>query len=129
MDFDFGPVDSLEVVPQQFRPLYKAEAGDDGKFGIAEPYKGTAEAFVGLGRALKAERTASKNRQTIDLTPLSEFGATPEEIATSVKTKLQSLQEEMAKGGKLNLEKIKNEFTQHSRHGAPRPALPAVGRQ
>jgi hypothetical protein len=110
MDFDFVPVDSLEKVPQQFRPLYATEAGTDGKFGIAETFKGTAEAFVGLGRALKAERAAAKNRTTVDLSPLAEYGDSPEKIRESIATKIRTLEEELAKGGKINVEKIKGEL-------------------
>lgn len=112
MDFDFGPVENLETVPQQFRPLYGAKAGDDGKFVVGDVFRGTADAFLGLGRALNAERAAAKKRPTVDLSPLAEFGATVDEIATGVKGKLTSLQEELARGGKINVDKIKQEVAQ-----------------
>lgn len=112
MDFEFTPVESLEKVPAQFRPLYATQAGEDGKFSIAEPYKGTAEAFVGLGRALKAERAAAKNRTTVDLSPLQPFGSTVEEIATGVTNKIRTLEEQLAQGGKVDVEKIKQALAQ-----------------
>jgi hypothetical protein len=112
MDFDFGPVDSLEKVPAQFKPLYATEASADGKFIVAETFRGTSEAFVGLGRALKAERAAAKNRTTVDLTPLADYGDTVEKIAEGFSAKLRTMQEELAKGGKINLDKVKAEFAQ-----------------
>lgn len=112
MDFDFGPVESLEKVPQQFRPLYGSEAGADGKFAVTEGFRGTADAFVGLGRALKAERTAAKNRVNVDLSPLAEYGDSVDKIVEGVGTKIRGLQDELAKGGKINLDKVKQEFAQ-----------------
>jgi hypothetical protein len=110
--FDFGAnavVEKLETVPEQFRPLYVEK---EGKFALAadDPkVKGAVEALSGLGKALKAARDEAKGRAPVDLSPLKEFGGSPEEIAASVRTRLEELSA-AAKGGtdaKLNIEKIK----------------------
>lgn len=110
MDFDLTPVDALDKVPEPFRPLYKE--GNDGKFAVNPDYKPLAEAVVGLNRSLKAARLEAKNKTTVDLSPLSEFGEDPTAIRDAVNAKLKELQDELAKGGdaKLNLDKIKGDL-------------------
>lgn len=113
MDFDFQPVEGLEAVPQQFRPLYTDKAGADGKFTVAEMFKGAAEAVVGLGRALKSERAAAKNRPApVDLSPLSAFGDSVDAIAQGVTSKIKDLESQLASGGKVNIEKIKQDMAE-----------------
>jgi hypothetical protein len=113
MDFDFQPVDNLDVVPQQFRQLYADKAGADGKFVVAEPFKGVAEAVVGLGRALKSERTAAKNRPApVDLSPLASYGDSVETIAQGMAGKIKDLEDQLAKGGKVNIDKIKADMAE-----------------
>jgi hypothetical protein len=109
MDFLFQPVDSLEAVPAQFRPLYTSEA-KDGKFAPLESHKGVIEAITGLNTALKAERNNKK--KAVDLAPLAEFGDSVEAIHTTVTTKLKEMSEQVAQGGKVNVEKIKAEIAQ-----------------
>ncbi len=110
MDFEFNPVDSLDKVPEQFRAIYTE--GSDGKFVPAEAHRGVVEAVTGLNRSLKAARLEAKGRTAVDLSPLADFGATPEEIKTAINEKLTSLQNELAKGGeaKLNLDKVRQEL-------------------
>jgi hypothetical protein len=109
MDFLFQPVDSLESVPAQFRPLYASEA-KDGKFVPLESHKGVVEAITGLNTALKAERNSKK--KVVDLAPLAEFGDSVEAIHTTFTTKLKEMSEQVAQGGKVNVEKIKAEIAQ-----------------
>lgn len=121
MDHDFSkPVESLEAIPAQFRPLYQERSEGGYELKKDETTKGAVEAIVGLNTALKASRLEAKaaRGKAIDLSALSEFGGTPEEIAAAVKAKLDSLTQEMAKGkdAKLNLEKIKQELAEaHSK--------------
>lgn len=94
MEFNFSEnlvVDSLEKVPGDFRGLYK-EA--DGKFKLAgdDPAVGSAvKAIVGLNRALVASRAEAKDAKgkTIDLTPLADYGDTPEKIAEGVRARIE----------------------------------------
>lgn len=86
MDFEFAEVDDVAKVPEQFRGLYKEQEG--GKFGVDPNFKGVSEAVLGLNRALRAERQAAKDRKVVDLTPLADFGATPEDIKTAFETRL-----------------------------------------
>lgn len=110
MDFEFTPVDSIDKVPEQFRGIYKQ--GDDGQFVVDDNHKGVVDAVLGLNRSLKAARAEAKAKTPVDLSPLADFGATPEEIKANISTKLQELQDELAKGGeaKLNLDKVRQEL-------------------
>lgn len=98
MEFEFKPqVDSLDNVPENFRVFY--EEGDNGFALRDDPSVKTAVASItGLGKSLKAARGERDNLkgQAVDLSPLSEYGATPEEIAEGIQAKLQ----ESAKGKK-----------------------------
>jgi hypothetical protein len=113
MEFDFAPeVDSAETIPEQLRSLY-AKDETSGKFKLPDAHKGVAEVYRGLKTALSAERKSKA--KTVDLTPLSEFGSTPEEIAGKVKGTLKELQDQLVRGGSVNVEKIKKEFAdQHA---------------
>lgn len=110
MEFEFQPVDTIDAVPEPFRPLYAAMA--DGKFGVADTHKGAAEAIVGLNRSLKAARQDAKSKTPTDLSSLSEFGTTVDEINTAVRTRMTELQNQLAQGdtAKLNLDKIRQEL-------------------
>jgi hypothetical protein len=110
MDFEFTPVDSIDKVPEQFRGIYKQ--GDDGKFVPDDAHKGVIEAITGLNRSLKAARAEAKAKTPVDLSPLADFGKTPEEIKAAVESRINELQEQVAKGGdaKVNLEKIKQDL-------------------
>lgn len=112
MDFEFTAVDSIDKVPEQFRSIYKQD--DDGKFIVDDTYKGIVEAVTGLNRALKAARAEAKAKTPVDLSPLAEYGKTPEEIKANITAKLKELQDELAKGGeaKLNLDKIRQELAE-----------------
>lgn len=114
MEFDIETmqqVDSLEAVPEPFRPLYVEK---DKKFTINDAVKPVATAIAALQKANKASRkdtdALKKQLQDMDFSDLHDFGKTPKEIATAVKTKLEELQAEIAKGGKINPEKIKEEL-------------------
>lgn len=109
MEFDFGAVETLDTVPEQFRPLYTQ--GSDGKHVIPDTHRGVVEAITGLNKALKAARAEGKAK-AVDLSPLAEFGDTPEKIKEAFSGKLKTLEDQLASGGKINVEKIKQEFTQ-----------------
>jgi hypothetical protein len=114
MEFEFQPeVENVDVIPAQFRPLYVA--GTDGKHTLGENYKGVAEAVTGLNKALKAARK-EKDVGKVDLSPLQEFGGTPDEIKTKIADKIKALETQLAEGGKVNVEKIKQEFA--AQHGS-----------
>lgn len=110
MDFEFTPVDSIDKVPEQFRGIYKQ--GDDGKFVVDESHNGIVEAVTGLNRSLKAARAEAKAKTQVDLSPLADFGSSPEEIKAAIESRVSELQEQVTKGGdaKVNLEKIKQDL-------------------
>lgn len=112
MDFEFNEVESLEKVPEQFRPVYAER--EDGKFAPSEDYRGVVDALIGLNKSLKAARAEAKNKRDVDLSPLHDFGQDPGEIRQNIESKLKELQDELAKGGdaKLNLDKVREELAQ-----------------
>jgi len=118
MDFEFGVIDNLETAPEPFRTLYTPTPNADGKYEIAPTFKGAADALLGLNKSLKAARAEAKGKTAPDLSPLSAFGSTVEEISAGVTAKINELQSELTKGGeaKLNLDKIRQELAEgHSK--------------
>lgn len=87
-------VEALDKVPGEFRHLYE---NLDGKYKIAEPHVQVANAVNGLNKSLRAAREENKKNKPVDLSPLSDFGATPAEIRANIQTKLQELQDTIAK--------------------------------
>lgn len=97
MEFDFSPsVDSIELVPTDFQPLYEEK---EGKHVLKSDStsKSAISAITGLHRALKASRAEVKVLKDgrVDLSPLKEFGDTPQSIAEAFDAKLA----EVSKGG------------------------------
>ena len=89
MDFDFSPVDSVDKVPEQFRPLYAREPADDGKFAVDPNFKPVAEALLGFDKSNKQLRQEIKTK-AVDLSPLAEYGESPAEIAEAVKAAVEA---------------------------------------
>jgi len=114
MEFLFGPVESLDAVPESFRPLYGAEA-KEGKFLPLESHKGVIDAIVGLNKSLRGAREDAKKRPNVDLSLLAEFGDSPEKIKETFTGKLKELNDQIAAGGKVNVAKIKEDFAKE--HG------------
>jgi hypothetical protein len=108
MEFEFGEVESIEAVPAQFRGIYKAN--EAGKYVVDDAHKGVVEAVTGLNKSLKAARLEAKNKGSVDLSVLSDFGATPDEIKASVTNKIKELSDQLANGGKVNVDKIREEL-------------------
>ena len=116
MDFSFSDskeVDTLDKVPSDFRSLYEEK---EGKFVLSqdEKVKSAVSAVTRLNEALKAARAEAKKKGTpVDLSPLQDYGTSPEEIAAGVKSKLEALETAAAgsKEAKLNLDKIKEEMS------------------
>jgi len=102
-------VDTIDVVPDQFKPLYVEK---DGKYSIdnSDPKtKSVVEAILGFNKALRASRgeVDSLRKKTVDLSALREFGDTPEAIRAAFDAKLT----ELAKDPKIDIEKIKADIS------------------
>ena len=113
MDFDFSAnetVDDLQLIPAQFQPFYVEK---DGSHTIADQFKPLTTLTSGLAKSLKASRLEAKNAKgaTVDLSVLSEFGATPAEIAEKFNLTLADLNDKLAKGVKLDPDKIRAELS------------------
>lgn len=113
MDFQFGEVTDLGGVPEQFRSFYNPDPVD-GKYQVLDTFGGAASAILGLNKSLKAARLEARARN-VDLTPLSEFGSTPEEIAEKVKNRIAELETALAQGdkAKLNVDKVRDELSKN----------------
>src|SRR5690606_33508926 len=102
MEHDFNqPVEDINKIPEQFRPLYAQ--GEDNKFVINPEFKGTVEAITGLNKSLRASRAEARNKSSVDLSALAEFGDAPEKIKETFQTKLKELQDQIAAGGEAKL--------------------------
>lgn len=116
--FDFEQhreVADLEKVPEQFRPLYvEKEEGEGFELSGNETVKSAVEAIVGLNRSLKAARSDTKKAKAgkVDLSALSEYGESVDEIVAGVSAKLEELDGQLAAGkdAKINIDKIKEEL-------------------
>ncbi len=113
MDFEFGEVEALETVPENFRGLYQEGEGDKvGKFVVGPTHTGTVSAILGLTKSLVTSRANEKRGKAPDLSGLSDYGTTVDEIKTGVDAKLKELTDELAKGdkAKLNLDKVRQDL-------------------
>lgn len=97
--FEFKPIlDSIEGVPVDFRGLYMEK---DGKFALRsddDGVKAAVSAIQGLQGALRKSRDEVRTLGTkaVDLSALSDYGSTPEEIQQGIQKKI----EEATKGKK-----------------------------
>jgi hypothetical protein len=106
--FDFGSnreVRDLAAVPETFRAFYKEKAEGGGYALDTENavVRGAVEALSGARTALSSARAdidAAKAAQT-DLSPLKEFGDTPEAIAKTFGTKVAELQGQIKDGADI----------------------------
>ena len=117
MDFVFSEnkeVATLDKVPPDFQGLYK----QDGEKFILDTEnaatKSAVSAITRLNEALKASRAEAKNfkGQKVDLSALSEFGTSPEEIMAGFKSKTEELETKLAGNdeAKLNLDKVREDL-------------------
>lgn len=112
MAFKFDQVDSIESVPEDFRVFYEEK---DGKAALREDMAPAVAAFRSMSEALdkrsKDLREARSSR--VDLTALSDYGESPDEIRQAFDAKLSELQDELSKGkdAKLNLDKLRSDMT------------------
>lgn len=113
MDFLFGEVDNLESVPDTFRVLYSDAPDSSGKYQVKPDMSPVANSLLGLNKSLQASRKEAKARTPVDLSALSEYGATPDEIAQAFKAKRDELETSLAQGdkAKLNVDKIRDELS------------------
>lgn len=114
MDFSFSEnqtVEDINKVPQDFRGLYKQ--GTDGKYALNAEDEGVKSAVSAITRLNSALANERKNRPAkVDLSPLKDFGETPEDIAKNIGEKMAALEEAAAgsKEAKLNLDKVKEDL-------------------
>jgi hypothetical protein len=117
MDFVFAEnmsVETLDKIPADFQGLYKK---DGEKYVLDKENtatKSAVSAITRLNEALKASRAEAKNfkGQKVDLSSLSDFGTSPEEILASFKSKTEELEGKLAGNdeAKLNLDKIREDL-------------------
>lgn len=111
MKFDFSTQPTIDTVPEAFRSLY--EETDEG-FTLAEAHVGVATAVQGFTTSLTKSRAEAKTAKqaTVDLSPLSEYGGSAEEILATFTTQMDEYQSQIADSGKakLNLDKVKDDL-------------------
>ena len=100
--FETNPtVDAIESVPEHYRSFYEA-GEEEGTFKLQDNpiIQGATQGIDKLAKALASERTGRKADKAgiVDLSPLSEFGATPADILSSVQAKIDELQSAATSG-------------------------------
>lgn len=114
MEFDFTPQEDLTKVPEAFRGMYNTEANEEGKYTVNESLAPVSAAVLGLNKALKAARTEAKTK-AVDLSPLSEYGDSPEAIKETIEAKLNDIMSK-DENAKVNIDKIKKDLAEgHSK--------------
>lgn len=111
MDFDFSPVESLDKVPEKFRVLYGQQAGDDGKFKVADNYAPIAESINGFNTTTKTLRQQLKDKN-VDLSALAEYGDSPADIAVKVKEAIEAAGASKNQDVQKQIEGVKNGLTE-----------------
>jgi hypothetical protein len=125
MEFEFNenPLDDLTKVPDDFHGLYEQDqATKKFKLATGDPkVRSSVAAVLRLNNALKKERTESKAKdaKVVDLSPLSPFGKTIDEIKAGIEAKLveakgaashtveqqvAKIKEDLSKGHRLEVE-------------------------
>lgn len=113
MEFEFHknktvPKDSFDKVPSDFRGLYKEDGDnmvlDSDHAGV----KAAVGAITGISSALAKERGINKelrSKTEVDLSPLSEYGSTIDEINDGIKDKIKEIEKSAKKGGDDEVER------------------------
>ena len=99
MKFSFADnrnVTDMSVVPDSCKAFYEKADGDDGGFNLRGDAQTVAAVAVITGQnkalvAVRLEVNEAKATKTVDLTALSSYGNTVEEIAAAVGTKVEEL--------------------------------------
>lgn len=108
MEFSFNdnqtvPSDKFETtVPADFRGLYVERDGSHVLNSEDPSVSSAVKAIVGLNKSLVAARAEAKSHKSkaVDLSPLGEYGETPEQIAEGIEAKIQEIKDaSKTKGG------------------------------
>lgn len=116
MPFKFSEnetVTNLEDVDEELRVFYAPSSTEDGTYAIREELRAAASSWDNVQTANQSIRTENKTlrKGRVDLSPLSEYGEAPEEIATTIKGRIQELSDALDKKKDLvNPEKIRTEM-------------------
>lgn len=122
MEFIFSDntvVDNVDSIPADFRGLYQVGEGEqEGKQVLRsdDAVKSAVAAITGLQTSLKASRAEAKANKgvKVDLTPLADYGETPDGIKSSFEQKLNEAAAAAKKDGdtalEARIEKIKEDL-------------------
>ena len=99
MKFSFADnrnVTDLSTVPESCKAFYEKADGDDGGFNLRADAQTTAAVAVITGQnkalvAVRQEVNDAKATKTVDLSALSSYGTTVDEIAAAMTTKVEEL--------------------------------------
>lgn len=123
-------LESLDSVPENFRVFYKqSDSGEGYHLNSDDPATASAVASItGLAKSLKAARKDADGyrKQRVDLSPLSDYGETPELIAESFQSKLSELESQIQEGSqaKVDIERIREDLSKsHSKELERRDGL------
>lgn len=110
---DNETVTNIEDVPNELRVYYGQ--GTDGSFALKDDMKAAATAWDGMANANAKIRQDNKELQKgkIDLSPLSEFGATPQEIREAFNARISEMSDVIeSKKDAVNPDKLRKQMTE-----------------
>ena len=114
MPFKFSEnleADTLESIDETFRPFY--EETPEGKFVVSEKFKAMAGGWDGMSNSVEATRKENKELKgsRVDLSGLSEYGSTVDEIKAAFDGKVKELSDVIdSKKDLVNPEKIREQM-------------------
>jgi hypothetical protein len=131
MKFNFAEnrtVEDMGAVPANCKPFYEKNEGDEGGFNLRTDAQTTAAVAIITGQvkalvAVRKEVTDAKANKTVDLTALSSYGTTVEEIAANVGTKVEEL---TANASDKNMDAAKQVAAVKKEHGEATAAAKIV---
>lgn len=121
MKFDFTQnrsVEDINAVPENFRSFYmEVEEGDKSIHKIRDDEPAVVAAIntiTGLNTALVAARqdVDSAKKNTVDLSPLKDYGENPQAIAETFGKKVKALEERAGQDVKSQVDAIRQELAQ-----------------
>ena len=105
-------IDSIDLVPEDLRPLYVEKPNGEGVYTHNPAMASVIKAYSGMAGVTTRLRGELANAQKgkVDLSPLQDYGSTPEEIKAKVQETIDAIKAENKQGGKIDVDKARQEI-------------------
>jgi len=123
-------LENLDSVPENFRVFYtQSDSGEGYRLNSDDQATASAVASItGLAKSLNAARKDADGfrKQRVDMSPLSEYGETPEAAAESFRARLTELDSQIQEGSqaKVDIDRIREDLSKsHNKELGKRDVL------